>query len=386
MTYVRAPLETNPTTLAQEVFDYITLNAPNWSPNEGNLDVWIIRAISQLASENRDIASDVQDDIYRYFGATIMGILPNQAVSAIGNTTWTLINSAGHTIPDGTTVGVRNTDNELLAFKTIGDVVVPAGSTTTGVGEVVIKAITPGTASSGLGTAVELIDVIDWVQSVVLVAVTSGGLDEEDDPTYLNRLVKQIRRLNLRPILPADFAALAVDADPTVQRAVAIDGYNPAGATYNNLRMVSIAAVTAAGTAVSAGAKTAIDAYLQANREVNFVVNVIDPNFTTINVADTVVKLPGYVASSVKASVEAAVAAYLSPAKWGQDPQVQDDGQAATWIETPTLYYNEVIALISNVPGVDRVTALTLNGGTANITLTTPAALTQVGTNVTTVT
>ena len=73
-----------------------------------NLDVWIIRAISQLASDNRNVASDVQDDIFRYFGSSLMGIQPVDATPAIGNTTWTLTDYLGHTIPAGTTVGITD--------------------------------------------------------------------------------------------------------------------------------------------------------------------------------------------------------------------------------------------------------------------------------------
>lgn len=389
MTYIRFPLETNPVTLAQEVFDYIQAQAPGWSPSDGNLDVWIIRAVTQLASENRDIASDVQDDIFRFFGASIMGIHPDESVPATANTTWTLIDNAGHTIPVNTAVGIRDDDGQLIPFRTIGAIVVPPGNTATAAGEVILRAIMPGTEANDLGGAgqtVELIDVIDWVQSVILTGASAGGVDEEDDPTYLSRLTVEISRLSKRPILPPDFAAMAMDAHTEVYRAVAIDGYNPAaGGSYNNERYVTIAAVKADGTAVSAAAKTAIDALLESNREVNFVIEEMDPKYTTINVATTVVAASGYTFAEVEAAVESAIASYFSPANWGT-ATVEGAYMTSGWVESPTVYYNEVITLISNVSGVARVTALTLNGTTANVALTAPASLTQMGTNVCTVT
>lgn len=387
--YIRIPIETNPELLAQQVFAYIQLQKPGWTPNPNNLATWIIRAVCQIAAQNRAIASDVQDDIYRHLGASLFGIPPLDATPATGTTTWTMIDSAGHTIPAGTVVGIRDSSNVLQPFRVVSDVVVPPGNSATAGGEVSISAVVPGSAANNIGTAagnVELVTVLDYVVSptgVVLVAATAGGRNDETDSVYLTRLVRRLQRLSQRPILPDDFSAMALDADPAVGRAVAIDGYNPAaGGSYNNEREISIAAVTSAGVAVSGGVKTAIDAYLQSNREITFIVHVIDPNSTTINITVSYHVAAGFVASAVDTAVTAALASYLSPANWGTDPAITDQSAAQTWIETDHVYYNEVITVISNVEGVDRVTALSLNGGGtgANVTLTTPAALTAMGT------
>lgn len=173
---------------------------------------------------------------------------------------------------------------------------------------------------------------------------------------------------------------MALDADPSVYRAVAIDGYNTVDSTYNNQRMVTIAAIDASGAAVGAAIKTKIDTLLQANREINFIVNEMDPKFTTINVVVTYRLTAGFDQATVDNGVTQAINNYLNPALWGQDPTVTQASSSATWIETPNVYYNEVIAVISNVPGVDHVTALTLNSGTADIAMATPAALPKIGT------
>src|SRR5215831_2804854 len=241
MGYIRIPLETNPTNLAQSVFDYINAQAPDWVPSEGNLDVWIIRAVAQLASENRDLATDVQDDIFRYFGASLVGVQPIDATPAQGNTTWTLTDTLGHTIPQGTNVGIPDINGNIYPFQVAHDVVVPNGQSATAAGAVLVTAVlegAQGSALGGVGSIVQLIDVLDWVQTVVLTGATFGGKDAEDDTVYLNRLSQHMQRLSMRPILPADFSAMALDADPSVQRAVTIDGFNPADQTYNNQRMV----------------------------------------------------------------------------------------------------------------------------------------------------
>ena len=118
-----------------------------------------------------------------------------------------------------------------------------------------------------------------------------------------------------RPILPQDFAVLARDI-AGVERATAIDGYNPADQTTNNERMVTVAVVDADGEALNATIKQQVDDYLESLREVNFIVHVVDPNYTTIDVTFNVKAIPGYTASELEAATEAAIANYLSPANW----------------------------------------------------------------------
>jgi uncharacterized phage protein gp47/JayE len=383
--YIKIPLETNQSALSQEMFDYIVSQAPGWAPQDGNLDTWIIRAVAQVASDNRNVASDIQDDIFRYFGSSLMGIQPLDATSAIGYTTWNLTDSLGHTIPAGTTVGISDLNGNLQAFQVVSDVVVPNGSTATGSGAVVIRAVMPGANANNLGingTPMQLIDVFSWVSDngVVLTGPTVGGQEAETDSAYLNRLVTRLQRLSQRPILPADFSAMALDADPAVFRAVAIDGYNPADSSYNNQRMIAVASMDANGAASAAPIKANIDSYLQANREINFIVNVIDPKTTTINVVTTVAAVTGYTLADVQASVVSTIQGYLDPKLWGQDPTLSQAGASQTWVDSPTVYYNEMVTIISNVTGVSRVVSLTINGGTADVTMATPAALPHAGT------
>lgn len=382
MTYIRIPLITDPESLSQSVFQYIQGLAPNWTPQDGNLDVWIIRAVSALAGENRDIASDVQDDIFRYYGS-LVGVPPLEGSPAQGTTTWLMRDSAGYVIPVGTNVGIQDATGAVQTFQTTSDTTIPAGQTATAAGAVVIAAIQIGASNNNLGAAnqvIQLIDVLDYVQSVTLVNPTTGGTDAEIDADYLARLSSRMQRLSQRPILPADFSAMALDADPSIARAVAIDGFNPADSSYNNQRMIAVAAVDANGNAVNATVKNKIDTLLQANREINFIVNVIDPHYTTVNVVVTYHLATGFDQTTVDNGITGAINNYLNPALWGQDPTVAQGSSSNTWVETPNIYYNEVIGIVSTVPGVDHVTALTLNTGTTDIVMATPAALPKVGT------
>lgn len=382
MAYIRVPIETSAEQLEQDTYDLIRTKAPNWEPSDGNLDVWIIQAVTAIAAENRDLASDVLDIIFSYFGSSIMQIPPDYGSPASAATTWTMIDTLGHTIPAGTLVGIPNSAGEVIPFETMVDVVVPAGQTVTAAGAVTIIATALGVAGTALGTpggTVQLIDILDYVASVTQVAATGGGDDPETFDDYLDRLTEQLRLLSQRPILPNDFAVMARGV-PGVYRAVAIDGYNPTNSTYNNERMIAVAAQDSAGNAVSGPVKAQIDALLQANREINFDVRMMDPNYNLINVTATVVRLLAYTAVDVQARVVEAINDYLSPAKWGRDPRFTDASAELTWINITTLYYNEMISVVDRVEGVDRVSDLTMSLNPAaqarvDITLVSPAAL-----------
>jgi hypothetical protein len=172
-----------------------------------------------------------------------------------------------------------------------------------------------------------------------------------------------------------------------VYRAVALDGFNPAsGGSFGNEKMVGIAAVDANGTAVSGTVKTALSTYLQSLRETNFVVNVFDPTTTQIDVTFNVKCLTGYTTATVQANALAAIQTYLNPANWGHDPTITDaTASAQSWVETTVVYFNKILNVLGQAPGVDRVISCTMalhSGalGTADLTLPGHATLTSPGT------
>jgi hypothetical protein len=383
MAYISFPIEATPDEILDAAYDYIKTRAPEWRENDGNLDTWILQSMSLEAADLRELALDVPDTIFRYYGE-LVGIPPIDSTAATVNSTWTMIDNLGYTVPAGTQVGVRNAAGDLVPFVTTIDTTIPPGSTTTAAGAVVLQAATPGIDSSGLGgngVAATLLDTLAYVASVVLTAVTSGGVDAETASEYNDRLSTQLQLLTNRPILANDFAILAQQV-PGVFRALALDGYNPADQTSNNQRMIAVAAVDEQGNAVSSTVKGQVDALLQANREVNFIVNLIDPTYTTIQVAVTVKSLSNIDPTLLSQNVTAVIQNYLSPATWGRDAGSQDP---QTWIQTGVLRYNELITAISNIGGVDYVVDLQIGpqGGAlvrTDVNLGVPASLTRAGT------
>jgi uncharacterized phage protein gp47/JayE len=354
--YLDIPFESDPDALSELAFDYLKSVIINWQPMEGNLDVWILRATARIASEVQEIAGTVPTAIFRYAGANLFTLPPIDAVPANGTSTWTMRDNAGYTIPTGMLIGKRISGDILIPFQVTSDVIVPPGSTVTAAGAVAIEAINPGEEGNGLSGAFELIDSLAGVASIALVDITTGGIDAEEDDAYLNRLTLQLQLLAPRPIIPSDFAAMAMDV-PGVYRALAIDGYDPVSDTYDNERMITLAAIDADGVAVSTQVKNDLKAMLEARREVNFVVNMINPTLNTIDVTYEVEAEPGFTdVADVESRVTAAIQDFLSPATWG----LPGTGDQVAWNNDTVVRYLSLATTIKEVTGVWHVINLTL--------------------------
>jgi uncharacterized phage protein gp47/JayE len=360
--YVSFPLVTSQDDLETLAYQYLQAKVPGWEPTVGSLDVWIIEALALWAADLRQAVTEVTSDIFRYFGANLMGIPPVDASAAVGFATLTARDTQGYTLPDGTLVGFTGSDGTVFPFYTVGDVVLAPGSAVSVAGAVTLRAQIEGAASSGLGNsgvALDLLDPIDWVTSIVLTGTTTGGADAETDDDYLNRLTGQLQLMTPRPILPNDFAALAVTI-PGIARALAVDGYDPVSNTYNNPRVVAIASIDGSGNPVSTVLKAQVQTYLDSLREVNFVVNTIDPTVTAVDVTYTAQSLPGRDTSLINSLIVSALQSFLSSANWGLN-QAAPGG----WIPQSTVRLYEIATVINNVDGVDYITDLRvgLNGG-----------------------
>jgi hypothetical protein len=381
MPYIDVTVETEPVDLAADAFGYIEAQVPGWLPSPGNLEAWLIESLAQLAGELRVLVGLVPEDIFKFYGATIMGIPPYGAVAANATTVWTAIDTAGYTIHAGTVVAITPpASQDAFGFQVVADVVIPAGQTTV---SVQVVAIEPGAAASGITGTVAMIDTLDFIQSVTLAGATTGGQDAETADAYLNRLSDMLTLLAPRPILPNDFAVMARTMTPGVARACAVDLYKLDTQQTNQPRCCTVFVCDANGNPCSAAVKTAVLSQLQSQREINFLVYVGDPTYNQIDVTFAAVNYSGYDPTDVANRVIAALTDYLQPYNWGL-PQFGDSG-SVNWINETTLRYLEVSQVINNVTGVRYVKTLTIGKhggamGTVDVALTGVAPLTQPGT------
>jgi hypothetical protein len=350
-------------------------------PSPGNLEAWLIESLSQIAGELRALTALVPESIFAYYGDSVLGLPAYAATQATGSTTWVAIDTAGYTVDAGTLLAITPPASlDSYAFEVVTGFTIPNGDTTAAAVEV--RAIEAGAASSGITGAVELLDQLDFIESVTLTAPTSGGQDAEDPDAYLDRLSDLMTLLTPRPIIPQDFALLVQRTIPEIARATAIDLYDNSTQQTNQPRCVTVAVVGADGNPVSATAKNQALSTLQSAREVNFLVFVADPTYTTIDVSFTVSSYPGYVTSDVAARVTQALTDFLSPQNWGVPPYGDTSGRS--WINDTTVRYLELSQVVNSVDGVHYVTSLTFSQagqaqGTADVVMAGVAPLPRPG-------
>jgi hypothetical protein len=383
--YIHDPLDTDEDALQQDAFDYIATRWPDWTPRDGNLEAWLIGACCQIVAQAMDVGADVPPAIFRFFGQVVLGIPPIDPTPSIVSATITLVdNPDGRTIETGNLVGIEDPDGDMVPFEVVNPVTIAATVLTTAAGGVLLRSIDDGAETANLGgvgyVATDL-EAFSWISAITLTGSTSGGQDGEEDPDYLNRISARLTLFDAPPVRPEHYELLARDIalrNGVRIRALAIDGLNPTTHTTNNERMVAVVVIDADTNAdVSGPVKSAIDTELQGAREVTFVVNVIDPNRTAVDITFVGVARAGYDPVQVHDDAIAALESWITA--WGTVTETQE------WVNTIVVRHQDVSTVLNNVAGFSHWTTLTigLGGGAqtaADHTITGDAPLATVGT------
>lgn len=228
---------------------------------------------------------------------------------------------------------------------------------------------TPNNAIPWNGTAAQVKTALEALSNIAVddIIVTGGPLPA----TITVEFVRNLGESN-RTQMTSDDTNLTPGAS-TITIATTQGGV---AALTSQERMVAISAVDEDGEMINTTVQTALLAYLDAKRELNFVVHWQPVDYTTINVTTAVTVYDGYDATAVKASVATALSDYLHPKNWGLPPP----GAATDWLNTPIVRYLEVAALINSVDGVNYISSLTVNGGTSDVTMIGRVPLSRPGT------
>lgn len=390
--FIAPDVETDQDAIAQQVYANLAANVPGWVPHDGNLETWLIEAFSEVGAEVRSLAADVPASIFATYGTLVLGLPPQPDVGATGLASFTAIDAAGYTLDTGSTFGIARSGNDIVAFQTLQPADILPGALT--VDNVPFMAVETGSDANGLSGAGQMLDPIAWVQDITVPVPTSGGADAETPEAYVNRLANLFPAVALRPVLPMDFAVLALQLYPNdVGRAVAMNLYDPVAGTWTNARTVTLMLTQADGTPCTTAVKAQVAATLESLREVNWVVHIIDATYEPISVAFTVVAFAGQDTTTVHDTAVANVTAYLQPGNFrlGEMSPAIAGGEVVFPPTTgPTrrqvIRLNELVALLDRSLGVDYVTAVTINATAADHQLTHPYSLPQPGTITGTVT
>lgn len=357
--YIKLPITADPDALRDLAYDYLRSVIPGWEPADGNLDTWMLQVASRQAADLREFATDIPEEIFRYFLEDVILVQPLPATYASFLTTWTAIDLLGHVIPAGRTVAVPRPDGSMATFQTMEEMSIPVGFDT--LTDVPVIATEEGSASSGLATTtVTLIDTLQWVESVVGQDDSSGGDDGETTDEFMDRGVDEIRLMAPRPITPEDFATF-VQRIAGIDRGYALNLYDADADLEDQEKTITIVVTDENGEAVSTGQKNDAVALLERYRELNYNIYVRDPQYQDIDVDYTVMAYSGVDPASLEVAIDAALEEYISPIHWGEI--IRGTERQNLYKIDNTVRYLEVATVINNVPGVDYVQTLAIGEG-----------------------
>jgi Baseplate J-like protein len=375
--FVEPTLITDPTVLAANAKALMESELPGWKSSPGDVEDVLIDAFSIYAGQQAEVLKARLIADFRELGSLI-NTPPINARPATSSATFTMVDAAGYTVEAGAVIGLRDANNELQAFRLPVNLVVPAASTT---GVAVVEALEPGIAANNLSGKAELISTPPFVKEVVL-GTSGGGLEAEEDSTFLDRLAEALALQKPAPVLAPDAAVIARSI-PGVFRACGVDLLKPAagadrgeGAEETPIeKCVTVACAKVDGTGCGETELEAALALLVSLRELNFKFFTCKPHYTRCDVTTTVSMWPGQEKEVVKAAVKAALEAFLSPARWATGKSANP----AEWVNDRLVRQSELFSAVAGVPGVRWCSALTFGKtgalGTADFDLKTGASV-----------
>jgi hypothetical protein len=368
--YISVAVEVDPAAITQEKIEAMRARIPGLIIQVGHPLYFLLEVTSERDAANAQLLTEVTDLIWDTFGAKIVRVPRRLAVQAAGQTTWSRLSSVGTvTVPAGTGLSLAAADGSRIGFQTRLELTFAPG--VTAVTNVDIVAVLGGTDGNGLEADPQTDETLPWLGSIVVQAPTAGGTDEEDVDTYRSRLGDVVSTIAKTLVRPEDFERDARNVIG-VTRALTLNNYTPGPPADSDAEgHVTTAVIDADGVDPGSTVRAAVLAEHEANAVAILAPHVIAATYTVITVTFAAVAYPGRDAPTVKANGEQAVLDMLDPGRWG----LPAGGDLALWLDRPVVRYRDVVAAIENADGLDYTTSVLLNGSTADVVMTGPAAL-----------
>lgn len=330
---------------------------PGLKLREGMIEMALLEAIALEVAEQVFAINRLPDAVTEVL-IQRFGIFRSLGTPPVATATFHLADTLGYTIPQGTLVRL-DVGSDSIDFTTDVALVVGAGSSSGTVG-ITGARNTIDANDVTVGTALQVMDPLTFVDSAELATSPSGGQGVEDDEDWHERAMNRFGRLTDSLVLPSHFTARALE-DPLVDRAMTLDNWNVSLSANGH---VTTAVLGPAGALLSAPQKQALEDDMEAATLANLELHIIDPTITTVAVTVQVKKLAAYDASTVQANVQAAINGYLDPNAW-------------EW--SGTVRRNEMISVIDQAEGVSYVDTLTIAGSGGDVAITGVAPLAKAG-------
>lgn len=372
MPYEPPEIDTDQDAVTNRILTGMMDRLPGWAPVEGAPEVALAEEIGRETAATNTRVVDVIGLAVAGMGETAFGVAGRLGTPATMTVTLS-VTGAGAVVGEGFTVVGLTAAGAEVAFQLL-EPVTSAGDTV----NVTMTALDDGTVGNGVPPgSLTIVSATAVVLAATTSAGSSGGVDAETFDQYLGRFSDYISILRPGGVRGADLAQLARTV-AGVNRALGIDLYDPAAPLVDTERTATVFVMDTTGAPVPAAVAANVQSALEAVREINFVVHVEDPTYTPVAIVYTATAEAGADAGVVKTNIDAALAAYLDPATWG-DSELDDQA----WTETTIVRYLDVVRVAGGVAGIATLDTLTVNGGTIDVTLAGPAAVPKPLTGVT---
>jgi hypothetical protein len=347
--FIDVPIETDEQTLADQAVDNLRNTWPDWEPNDGDLEVVQIETLAPMAAEAARAASVMPGAAFRAILAKLHGVDEELGSAATTTLTFTMTDTAAHTITAGTEVDVDG-----VAFTVDSDTPTAALS----VPGVPVTASVIGVVGNGLaGDVVTLITSLAFVAGAAVDTPTAGGTDPESEQDYEDRGSRELQLQAKTLVTARDYELMGLS----------VDGIGRITATSDpTTRTVEVTVATAEGEVVPTPIKTTLDDLYQEYRLSTWTVSEGDPTYTTIDVTFAIHPYPGYDTVDLLTRANAALTDWLDPANWAR-PREFGDAVTTRWYNEPRARINKAIDLLGDVEGVDYVDSISFTGDVGTV-------------------
>jgi uncharacterized phage protein gp47/JayE len=273
---------------------------------------------------------------YLVLRCAAFGITPKPALKATGQVTFT--GTDGTVIPIGTRVSTD--DIESIYFVTTAEGTITDGSVT-----VAAEAETAGASGNvAAGKITLVVGDLAGVTSVTNNSPFDGGADEESDEALLQRYLDRVRK----PITSGN-------ANQYRQWALEVAGVGDAKVypVWNGPGTVKVVLLDADKTAPAQSVIDDVTAHIESVRPIGATVTVVGATEVPIDVSATLTLTPGKTPADAQAEFEPLLVDYL---------------KSLAFVD-PVVRYSKIASLILDCPSVVDYSNLTVNGGTANVTI-----------------
>lgn len=350
--------DSDPETIYDNAVAYAQTAIPEWTPISGSVEDAIIQAGASYAAElggsiNR-LPNGVLEGLLQLFGIT-----RNTGTAPTGTLTINVIDDLGYTVPAGTRFGYLDTtdpeNSVLYSFDTTQDVSISQGSTSASVAIVGTSLIQYPTLLSG--TTLQVLSGVSYVNSATLASNISVGADPETDTEYLARAIAKLNSYSTAMITADQIQQYVLSAYSDVYRCKVYSRRNAAAdnasAALQN-GYVTIYACKQGGASLTATAASVIQTDVADKTVAGLSITCKAPPIVPVTVTATVKMASGYGQAAVSSNVSSALSSFLHPDYW-------------PW--GAAIYYNDIVSLIDQAIGVDRVVSLSItvaSGATAS--------------------